>query len=102
MGEIDDEFDVKHESAVEAVEGGWRVAGFFSLRRLESVLHRNIKQPEDIDSVGGLVNHLLESDAEPGSTVTWHDLQFEVEAVTDGRADRVVVTKAPEEVDTPR
>ena len=102
VGEIDDEFDVKHESAVEAVEGGWRVAGFFSLRRLESVLHRNIKQPEDIDSVGGLVNHLLESDAEPGSTVTWHDLQFEVEAVTDGRADRVVVTKAPEEVDTPR
>ena len=93
VGEIEDEFDLTHESAVEAVEGGWRVAGFLSLRRLESALHRNIAQPQDIDSVGGLVNHLLEGDAEPGSTVTWHGLQFEVETVTDGRADRVVVTK---------
>ncbi len=95
VGEIEDEFDLKHQSAVEAVAGGWRVAGHLSLRRLESVLHRNIAQPEDIDSVGGLVNHLLKSDAEPGSTVTWHDLRFEVDTVTDGRADRVLVTKLP-------
>jgi putative hemolysin len=95
VGEIDDEFDLKYESAVEAVEGGWRVAGFLSLRRLESILHRNIAQPEDIDSVGGLVNHLVTGDAQPGSTVTWHGLQFEVETVTDGRASRVLVRKAP-------
>jgi putative hemolysin len=93
VGEIEDEFDLTYESAVEEVDRGWRVAGFLSLRRLESVLHRNIAQPEDIDSVGGLVNHLLEGEAEPGSTVTWHGLDFEVETVTEGRADRVVVTK---------
>ena len=93
VGEIEDEFDLTHESAVEEVDGGWRVAGFLSLRRLESVLHRNLARPEDIDSVGGLVNHLLEGDAEPGSTVSWHGLEFRVETVTDGRADRVMVTK---------
>ena len=95
VGEIDDEFDLKHDSAVEAVEGGWRVAGFLSLRRLESILHRNIAQPEDIDSVGGLVNHLVTGDAQPGSTVSWDGLLFEVDTVADGRADRVRVMKAP-------
>jgi CBS domain containing-hemolysin-like protein len=95
VGEIEDEFDLKHQSAVEAVAGGWRVAGHLSLRRLESVLHRNIVQPEDIDSVGGLVNHLLTGDAQPGSAVAWDGLLFEVDTVNDGRADRVLVTKAP-------
>ena len=95
VGEIEDEFDLKHESAVEEIDGGWRVAGFLSLRRLESVLHRNIAQPEDIDSVGGLVNHVLGSDADPGSTITWHGLRFEVETVTEGRADRIVVKNNP-------
>ncbi len=95
VGEIDDEFDLKHDAAVEAVEGGWRVAGFLSLRRLESILHRNIAQLEDIDSVGGLVNHLATGEAQPGSTVAWDGLLFEVDTVADGRADRIRVTKAP-------
>jgi magnesium and cobalt transporter len=93
VGEIEDEFDLGHESAVEAEDGGWRVAGHLSLRRLESILHRNISQPEGIDSVGGLVADLVEGDAAAGTVVTWDGLRLEVEEVDEGRATLVLVTK---------
>jgi putative hemolysin len=94
VGEIEDEFDHGHESAVEAEEGGWRVAGHLSLRRLESILHRNISQPEGIDSVGGLITDLVEGDTDAGTVVTWDGLCFEVDEVENGRVVRVLVTKA--------
>jgi CBS domain containing-hemolysin-like protein len=93
VGEIEDEFDRGHESAVEAGDGGWRVAGHLSVRRLESLLHRNISQPEDVDSVGGLIVHLA-PDATTGSTVEWDGLRLKVEEMEDGRATRVLVSKA--------
>jgi len=92
VGEIEDEFDRGHESAVEAIGDGWRVAGYLSVRRLESILRRTIEQPEDVDSVGGLVTHLLEGEAAVGTTVTWDDIELRVEAVDGGRATQVVVT----------
>jgi len=92
VGDIQDEFDIAGESVIEATDNGWRVAGHLSLRRLESILHRNIEQPEDIDSVGGLVTDLLEDEATIGSTVEWDGLRLEVEEVEDGRATRVLVT----------
>jgi putative hemolysin len=94
VGEIEDEFDLGHQSPVEVEESGWRVAGHLSLRRLESVLHRNIARPEGIDSVGGLVTHLIEGDANEGSIATWDGLRFEVKELEDGRLTRVLVTKA--------
>ncbi len=77
---------------VEAEDGCWRVAGFLSLRRLESILHRNISQPEGIDSVGGLITHLIEGDAAAGTVATWDGLRLEAEEVEDGRATQVLVT----------
>jgi putative hemolysin len=94
VGEIEDEFDLGFESAVRADEGGWRVTGHLSLRRLESILHRNISQPEGIDSVGGLIAHLVVGDTQAGVVATWDGLRFEVEEVEEGRAIRVLVTKA--------
>jgi len=99
VGEIEDEFDLGHESVVEAVGDGWRVAGYLSMRRLESILRRTIEQPEDVDSVGGLVAHLLEGDAAVGTTVRWDGLEIRVEAVDGGRATRVVVTPISSEGD---
>jgi putative hemolysin len=93
VGEIEDEFDRGYESAVKAGDGRWRVAGHLSVRRLESLLHRNISQPEDVDSVGGLIAH-LEPDATTGSAVEWDGLRLKVEEIEDGRATRVLVTKA--------
>jgi len=93
VGEIEDEFDLGHEIAVEADGGGWRVAGHLSMRRLESILHRNISQPEDVDSVGGLIAHLVNGDAVEGTVTKWDGLRLEVEEVENGRAKRVLVTK---------
>ena len=102
VGDIRDEFDVGGESVIEVVDGGWRVAGHLSLRRLEAVLHRTIEQPEELDSVGGLIAHLLKSDAAVGSTVTWDGLCLVVEEAQDGRATRVLVTRIPEETSISR
>jgi len=92
VGDIKDEFDLGGDSVIEAIDNGYRVAGHLSLRRLESVLHRTIEQPDDVDSVGGLVAHLLDSEVGRGSTVEWDGLRLEVEEVEDGRATRVLVT----------
>jgi putative hemolysin len=97
VGDIQDEFDIAGESVIEAIDNGWRVAGHLSIRRLESILHRTIEQPEDIDSVGGLVTDLLEDKAAIGSAVEWDGLRLEVEEVEDGRATRVLVTRVPAE-----
>jgi len=96
VGDIRDEFDLGGESVIEVVDDGWRVAGHLSLRRLESILHRNIEQPEDIDSVGGLVTDLLDDKAAVGSTIEWDGLCLEVDAVDNGRATRVLVSKVEE------
>jgi len=100
VGEIDDEFDRGHVSVVEAIGDGWRVAGYLSVRRLESILRRTIEQPEDVDSVGGLVAHLLEGDAAVGTTVTWDSLELRVDSVEDGRATRVMVKPIADEGDS--
>jgi len=93
VGDIQDEFDIGGESVIEAIDNGWRVAGHLSIRRLESILHRNIQQPEDIDSVGGLVTDLLEDKAAIGLAVEWDGLRLEAKEVEDGRATRVLVTR---------
>ncbi len=92
VGEIEDEFDVGHMSAVEAIGSGWRLAGYLSLRRLESILHRSLQRPEEADSVGGLVAHLADGEVVPGTRVEWDRLLLEVEDVEEGRATRVLVT----------
>ncbi len=96
VGEIDDEFDRGGDSIVEKAADGWRVAGYLSLRRLESVLHRVIEEPDEIESIGGLVSHLNDGDAAVGDTAQWDGLHFEVEAAEKGRATRVLVTEAPQ------
>jgi putative hemolysin len=94
VGEIEDEFDLGYESAVKTEDGTWHVAGHLSMRRLESILHRNIVQPAGVDSVGGLISHLVAGDASPGTATVWDGLRLEVEEIQDGRATRVRVSKA--------
>ncbi len=95
VGEIEDEFDLGHLRAAEQVDDGWRVAGHLSLRRLESLLHRTIRRPEDIESVGGLVAHLLAGEVAAGATAAWDGLELTVDTAADGRATRVLVKRTP-------
>jgi putative hemolysin len=95
VGEIEDEFDSEQTAAVVPVEGGWSVPGYLSLRRLEVLLHHPIPRPPDIDSVGGLVVHLLPDPAAPGARAESHGLRFEVEEIEGGRPSRVLVRAVP-------
>ncbi len=95
VGEIEDEFDQDLETAVVEDGEGWVVPGFLSLKRLEGLVERAIEEPEDIESVGGLVAHLEEADVVPGTTTLWDGLELVVEQVEDGRPTRVRVRRPP-------
>lgn len=97
VGEIEDEFDVGRESAVTVVDDGWLVPGYLSFRRLEAVLQREVRQPEEVDSVGGLAAELLGAPVEEGATFNWDGLELRVEQVEEGRAARLRVRPLPVE-----
>jgi len=91
VGEIEDEFDQDLDTAVAEVVGGWVVPGYLSLRRLEGLVKRAIEEPEDIESVGGLIAHLQEGETGAGTTAIWDGISLTVEEVEDGRPTRVRV-----------
>jgi len=76
-------------------ETGWLVPGFMSLRRLESLVARTLEEPEDIESIGGLIAHLSDGDVTTGTSITWDGITMIVEQVEDGRATRVRVHRPP-------
>ena len=93
VGEIVDEFDQDLDTAVTEDEAGWLVPGFLSLRRLEGLVERAIEEPEDIESVGGLIAHLEDGEVARGTTVSWDGIDLKVEEVEDGRATRVRIAR---------
>jgi magnesium and cobalt exporter, CNNM family len=95
VGEIEDEFD--HDLATAVIEDaeGWIVPGFLSLKRLEGLVGRAIEEPEDIESVGGLIADLEEGEVTSRTSVTWDQIELRVEQVEDGRASRVRVVRPP-------
>lgn len=93
VGEITDEFDQDLDTEVAEDADGWVVPGFLSLRRLEGLVERAIEEPEDIESVGGLIAHLNEGEAGPGTTAIWDGINLTVEEVDEGRPSRVRVTR---------
>jgi CBS domain containing-hemolysin-like protein len=94
VGEIEDEFDQDLSTAVVRDGQGWLVPGFLSLRRLEGLVARAIEEPDDIESVGGLISHLNDGEITPGTAVTWDGLDLVVDAIEDGRAVRVRVQRS--------
>ncbi len=93
VGEIEDEFDQNLDTSVFEEEAGWVVPGFLSLRRLEGLVGRAIEEPEDIESVGGLVAHLLEGEVVRGAAVTWDGIDLVVRKIEDGRPVRVYAAR---------
>jgi CBS domain containing-hemolysin-like protein len=93
VGEIEDEFDRNLDTSVFEEEAGWEVPGFLSLRRLEGLVGRSIDEPEDIESVGGLVAHLHEGEMVRGAAVTWDGIDLVVRKVEDGRPARVYAAR---------
>jgi len=95
VGEIEDEFDQDLATAVIEDTEGWVVPGFLSLKRLEGLVGRAIEEPEDIESVGGLIADLEDGEVTPGTAVVWDHIELRVDQVEDGRASRVRVVRPP-------
>lgn len=93
VGEIHDEFDRRRTPDLKEVAEGWSVAGHVSLRRLERVLHRRFKLPEDLMSVGGLIAEMSEESPTVGTQLYWQDIHLVVTEMEDGRPGRVLVTE---------
>jgi putative hemolysin len=57
-----------------------------------------VELPEgEYDSIGGLILHLLGRLPEAGEKVTWRNLEFTVEAVSENRIERLRIVRTPEE-----
>jgi len=80
---------------VRAGDGGWSVPGHLSIRRLQVILNRAIDRPSEVDSVGGLVSHLLPGEVLPGSVAIGDGIELRVEEVDGSRASRVHVSRTP-------
>ncbi len=93
VGEIHDEFDRRRTPDLKEVTEGWSVAGHVSLRRLERVLHRRFKLPEDLMSVGGLIAEMSQESPTIGTQLCWQDIHLLVTEMEDGRPGRVLVTE---------
>jgi putative hemolysin len=91
VGEIQDEFDGDGGDSMLPFDGGWSVPGHLSLRRLEVLHHRSIERPSEIDSVGGLVSHVMGGRLAAAATERWDGLELQVLETEGGRATRILV-----------
>jgi CBS domain containing-hemolysin-like protein len=90
VGEIEDEFDLERETAIVRQGDGWLVPGHLALRRLERLLHHSFTQPDEVDSVGGLLAWRLGEELAAGATLEWEGVLLRVEELRDGRPSRVL------------
>jgi CBS domain containing-hemolysin-like protein len=74
---------------------GFVLPGHLTLRRLERLLQLSLTQPDDVDSIGGLLAARLGDRLAPGATLEWEGLVLRAEQLRDGRAVRVAVTVKP-------
>ncbi len=95
VGEIEDEFDLRRTDGVVPVADGWIVPGHLALRRLERLVHRRLANPEEVESVGGLVAELRDGGGE--DLLHWEGLTFEVLEENAGRPTTVRVRRAQRE-----
>ncbi len=89
FGEIQDEHDTEEAEITPLEDGLWRVSAGVMVEKLQDFLDTDHEQG-DYDTVGGLIYDLVGSVPNEGQTVSWHDLEFEVER-TDGQ--RIMVVK---------
>ncbi len=93
VGEIHDEFDQELEP-IEELEGRrLRVRGDLLLDELEQLYDVPLEHPE-VDTVGGLVMAALGRIPQPGDTVDYHGVTFEVEEV-EGLAVKTLAVSLP-------
>jgi len=96
FGEIRDEHDFEAEPINPVDENTAVVDARVSVDDIED--HFELKLPEgDYDSIGGLILDQLGHVPDAGEKVSWRNLDFVVEAVSEHRIQRVRIVRRPEE-----
>jgi CBS domain containing-hemolysin-like protein len=89
VGEIQDEFDLEEQPILELSPGHLRVRGNVILEELDQLYDLDITH-EEINTVGGLVMHLLGQIPKAGDMVLFQGIRFTVESL-DGMAVKWLV-----------
>lgn len=95
VGEIHDEHRLAEDEVIARDETSWFTHGTTSLRDLLEKVDRLELQaiiPNEINTVGGLIQKQLDRLPAVDDSVIWSQLRFEVVAMEDRRIDRVLVT----------
>ena len=90
VGEIFDEYDVRHSEVERLADGALRVDARLRLDDLSDVLGANVRAPE-CDTVGGLIFELLEHVPAPDEWVEHAGFRFLVETMEERRITTVHV-----------
>jgi len=77
VGEIQDEHDSEEAEIVRKGENTHQIDASLRIERLQEILDTDYEKPES-ETVGGLIYHLVGNVPEPGTTVSWHDIRFQV------------------------
>jgi putative hemolysin len=91
VGEIEDEFDLPDESVERIDEDTIRIDGTFPIDDFNEQFNTQIPI-EDYHSIGGFVFGLLGRAPEPGDSIDYDGLRFDVEEVEGSRIHKIAVT----------
>jgi putative hemolysin len=91
VGEIEDEFDVTEVQIEQIDDDTYRLDGMFPIDELNGRFGTDLPD-EDFHTVGGFVFGQLGRAPEPGDTVAWNGLQFDVLEVEGSRIETMSVT----------
>lgn len=100
VGNIYDEFDVEEEPEVEQVEENlWRFSGSTLIKDVSETLDVDLPEPDDYETIGGLVLSRLNSIPADGTTldVEADGLLIHVERIKNMRIESVLVKKLEQE-----
>ena len=90
VGEIQDEHDSEQAEFVRKGNGTYEVDASLRIDRLQEILETDYDRPES-ETVGGLIYHLVGAVPQPGVSVTWNEIEFQVLKVEGQRIRTVEV-----------
>jgi CBS domain containing-hemolysin-like protein len=93
VGEIQDEFDNKRP-VYEQIENGYSIDGRLLIQDVNNILNLNISN-EDVDTIGGWIHMMIETDPEVGKIFVHENVSFEIEEVDKNRIVRLIAKIIP-------
>jgi CBS domain containing-hemolysin-like protein len=89
VGEIQDEFD-NERPILEEIENGYSIDGRMLIQDLNNMLTTDLSN-DDVDTIGGWVQMMLESELDIGKIVTHQNITFEIQEIVKNIIVRIKV-----------